>query len=327
MTTATTKQPKTRVLSFRVTDETVHALKLYSKFRGTTDVEALQRTLEPFTSMATVEVLGKLRRAIEASVADNTRAVALETLGGSKARQPELRFEQQPEVPTVQWNGIDVHNIGTEENPRFRHTVKVYEGQTTAEAVTEYVETLWRSTSRVHQHNHEKWLNDVEALEDNTRHVYVLGFVEFRSWALFRTPEQYTLWRKLNDTAPRKDPESPLEWAVYGWCMQNLRWYLLQHKAREKAIPELPEGIIETMDAMDAELRSHQVDGVFHFYVYPDKTEDECLQEWAQIVVATLATETDPERYLERLDNHAVMFITLRIEPQRKPRAYTKKDK
>lgn len=317
MTTATTKQPKNRVLSFRVTDETVHALKLYSKFRGTTDVEALQRTLEPFTSKATVEVLGKLRRAIEASVADHTRAVALETLGGSKARQAE-------------WNGIDVHNIGTEENPRLLHTVKVYEGQTTAEAVTEYAETLWRSTSRVNQQNHEKWLNDVEALEDNARHVYVLGFVAFERWGLFRTSEQYTLWRKLNDTAPRKDPESALELAVYGWCMQNLppyfeRWTAYEDR-KQKRIQEIGSEAWEEEGDRNPDW-AHEVDGVLYFNIYPDKTAEECVREWARIVVATLGTETDPEGFIDRLDNYAFMFWNLRIEPQRKPRAYTKKDK
>jgi len=286
-TTAIDRKTKSRVLSFRVTEETARAMKTLTKFRGTTDADFLQRALQPFETLGNVAELEELRVAIQRSV-ESKEGV-------------ELQGEQ------AEWGGVDVLSVGTLDKQRFVHTVRVYEGQTAEEAVADYVERLFKVARIAGKYWREL---------TTPAHVYKLGFVGFSHWRRFGNVEQYDLWRKYEDKAERKDPETPIEWAVYGWCMENLPgWY-----ERSKLGTLSHEDNVKDPDWLD-----HDIAGVVHLNVLPDMSFEECVRDWARIVVATVKTESDPEGLVERLENFAFMFTELRIEPERKLRRYVKK--
>lgn len=309
MITATEK-PKTKVLSFRVSPELATGLKHLSKFRGTTDVEALSRTLQPFTELRNIKVLEKLRTAVELSVHKREVERLLDTI-----REPN-------EVPK-QWAGLDVMELQptpTQESPVVLHTVKVYEGQNTEQAITSFVELLWVSVVRSKEHvsNEHVW----EDLTDPKKHLFRIGYVNLEHWALFTDAGQYNLWRQVEQVrVQRKDPSTPTEWAVYGWCIEHLPTIFEHNKPRDYKTA-LEEDVEESKHPDDL----RELDGSFLFNVYPELSFEECVREWARIVVATVESESVPEGLVERLDNFAFMFNELRIEPKRKPRTYTRKN-
>ena len=263
---------KSKVLSFRVASHIPDTLRVLSKFRGTTDVATLLDTLSPFADLTDSKKLGQIQRLRK--VVD----------GGSNG----LLDNGQP----LTWNGIDVKKcIADDGTVVLLHTVRVYEGQTKSDAVTRYVQDLWKALAWVHHDDPDGWSRDFEELCDPSRHRYHTGYVNMDKWRTFRGIAQLDFWQLMHDSPKRKEPSTVPEWSVYGWCMEHLG---------------------KMYDGQESQW-SGECDGSVVLYRYPTMTLGDNIRYWARQVVADVSSDSDPESLVDRLSRFHWTFVDLNL--------------
>jgi hypothetical protein len=92
------------------------------------------------------------------------------------------------------WHGLDVRNYGTNEEPFLVHTVKHYEGATREDAIRDYTEKVWKEWCLVEEHERTKVLEEVT---DPTKHLFLVGFVNFKTWKKFPSVYEASLHRSF----------------------------------------------------------------------------------------------------------------------------------
>lgn len=275
---------KSKVLSFRVASHIPDTLRVLSKFRGTTDVATLLDTLSPFADLTDSKKLGqiqRLRKVIE------TMMTIAPVVGDG--------FFQDSSYKPFSWNGIDVKISNDGGRFSLWHTVKIYEGQTKADAVTRYVQDLWKALAWVHHDDPDGWSRDFEELcEPNLytyRHLFHPGYVGMEKWRTFRGVAQLEMWQSWFDSPKRKEPSTVPEWSVYGWCMEHLG---------------------KMYDGQESQW-SGECDGSVVLYRYPTMTLGDNIRYWARQVVADVSSDSDPESLVDRLSRFHWTFVDLNL--------------
>lgn len=92
------------------------------------------------------------------------------------------------------WHGLDVRNYGTSEQPFLVHTVKQYEGATREQAIRDYTEKVWKEWSLVAEGQRSNVLQEVT---DPTKHLFLVGFVNFKTWKKFPSVYEASLHRSF----------------------------------------------------------------------------------------------------------------------------------
>jgi hypothetical protein len=85
------------------------------------------------------------------------------------------------------WHGLEIRNYGTSEKPYFVHLVKQREHMTRADAIRAYTEELWKEWALLK--NEAERSQFMEEVTDTARHLFLLAFVDFKTWKSF--PSSY----------------------------------------------------------------------------------------------------------------------------------------
>jgi hypothetical protein len=231
-------------------------------------------------------------------------------------------FGTEPTPAT--WQGADVLNFGSEETPRYVHTVKQREYETRDEAVANYAVHVWACVANIEdEKQRQQAVND---LRDDTKHAFVVAYVNMKNWRVFPTTVELSAYERAWPRGQGKTPTTPDEQEIYehflrcfeDWILATFpsgaglvkpvgvdgaRWVLYdgkeQRDLRNQAFEQkyryvlsdseapTPDGANKTT-SITSFADGVSIDGFQMWHElrwYPDETPDEGLQRWARIMV------------------------------------------
>lgn len=135
-------------------------------------------------------------------------------------------YEEFGTNPTpATWYGADVLNFGSEETPRYVHTVKQKENQTRDEAVANYAVNVWACVANIE--DDEQRQQAVNDLRDDTKHAFVVAFVTMRNWRVFPTTVELSAYERAWPRGQGKTPTTPDEQEIYEHFLQRFNeWFV-----------------------------------------------------------------------------------------------------
>lgn len=226
-------------------------------------------------------------------------------------------FGTEPTPAT--WYGADVLNFGSEETPRYVHTVKQREYETRDEAVANYAVNVWACVANIE--DDEQRQQAVNDLRDDTKHAFVVAYVNMKNWRVFPTTVELSAYERAWPRGQGKTPTTPDEQEIYEhfvecfneWILATFpsgagivkpvgidgaRWVLYdgkeQRELRNQAFePKYAHVFTETenptADELANAIEAQRNEGFRLWHEmkwYPDETPDEGLQRWARTMVA-----------------------------------------
>lgn len=260
--------------TMRIPARTYAGIRQAAAMQRTTAIELIRAAVMPYAHMA-----------------DTTRADGFKTLAKAIAQSCDKAAEESKmmqndhvsipwDVPTVfqDTNLRDYHGIRVYADPTtgaIVHRILMYEGQARWQVIMDYARSLWDVLNNVHRDDSTAWQTACDDLCDPERNRYIIGRVGFENWRSFESEAELTQWRIAYDpvltlavNSPREaKPETPEDWAVWGWCTQNI----------EKIYNERNE---PTDPARD-------VSGQIWLFDYPDFALSNQVARWSSIVMQT----------------------------------------
>lgn len=175
----------------------------------------------------------------------------------------------------------------------YIHRISKYEGEATADVVTDYAGTVWSALNRRFPNDDGRWL---EALRDVcTNHRFVIGRVNFAEWQVFDSATELDMWRRFYADDPGEVTlDNVEEYAVWAWATTNLR--------RIRTEGSQYEG---------------EYDGQLWLNEYSNVSEAAQVEGWARVCVRNLRETGHGAEVLSRYD---IRFTPRVVTPPRKKR-------
>lgn len=255
----------------------------------TTAVELIRAAVMPYTHMA------------DMARADGFKAIteAIARSCDTTPKTPGILTDVFQDTNLRDYHGIRVYADTT--GGLTYHRILRYEGQTRRQVIADYARALWDALNNVHRDDTSGWSSDCADLCDPMRTQYAIGRVGFEKWRVFESADELDTWRKMYDTTPDASPQSVDDWAVYGWCIQNLR--------------DIYDKRHETKDGQT------DVDGQMFLYDYPDISTSSQVERWSAIVMQMCRDSGQTVDTIARWDWH---FVPMVIEDHKPRKTHTK---
>lgn len=245
--------------TMRIPARTYAGIRQAAVMQRTTAIELIRAAVMPYAHMA-----------------DMTRADGFKALADAITKSCDKVVDVSTVFQDV--NLRDYHGIRVYADPTTGatvHRILMYEGQARWQVIMDYARTLWDVLNNVHRGDSMAWQTACDDLCNPERNQYIIGRVGFENWRTFESEAELAQWRIAYDPVPtlavgsprEAKPESPDDWAVWGWCMQNI----------EKIYNERNE---PTDPARD-------VSGQIWLFDYPDIALSTQVARWSSIVMQT----------------------------------------
>jgi hypothetical protein len=276
-------------ITMRFPADLYKALTKYATFTNTTNnglVRSHLADIALFIDDNRLQCVQDISKAIRASIRDTS------AYGGA--------IITGKETSVADWNGSAV----AKHDGIFYHQLWKFVGQNLDEVVQSYATRLVVASSSAIDTNTgglKNWAEECRQVCDPSLHRFVLGRVNFERWRTFENIEELSQWRREYDTGTKPEPATTEEWAIYGWCKQNL--------------PALYKTTRNTIhDGAD-------IDGVMVLQYYRDWTLDENIEVWARKAVQD---HRENGASPERLEYYHWTFEDMKIERKRARRSHQK---
>jgi hypothetical protein len=283
MAATSTKRRYDMPVTIRIPEAVRSGVRKLAHDTGDTVTGVILGHIEPFKLYVTEEGQEALRR-LEECVA---RSAAIHK--GPPAYHDEKGQASHP--PVRAWNGLELRNYGSTEKPLWLHTVRQREGQTRALAVQEYALELWKEWSLLHDSQERRsFLEDVES----DAHMFVMGFVNFKTWRRFPSSYEAQLHRKLV-TGDGSEPTTAAEVRLFAWCVE---WLSEQWEQALEAAPTADVWTLHDTRSKDAAEVYFTEEGFTmsqSLVYYSDCSQEENVTRWARKIMDTCPKTDDYE--------------------------------